>query len=37
LLAWLADEAGSELYTARVRVIDTGADLADAPSVGYAQ
>ena len=29
LLAWLADEAGSELYTARVRVIDTGADLAD--------
>ena len=29
LLAWLADEAGSEFYTARVRVIDTGADLAD--------
>ncbi len=29
LLAWLADEAGSELYTARVRVIDTGADLDD--------
>ena len=29
LLAWLADEAGSELYTARVRVIETGADLAD--------
>ena len=29
LLAWLADEAGSELYTARVREIDTGADLAD--------
>src|ERR1700731_1396080 len=29
LLAWLADEAGSELYRARVRVIDTGADLAD--------
>jgi oligopeptidase B len=29
LLAWLADEAGSELYTARIRVIDTGADLAD--------
>src|SRR5215475_3174150 len=29
LLAWLADEAGSELYTARVRVIDSGADLAD--------
>jgi oligopeptidase B len=29
LLAWLADEAGSELYTARVRVIDNGTDLAD--------
>jgi oligopeptidase B len=29
LLAWLADEAGSELYTARVRLIDSGADLAD--------
>src|SRR4030088_2173964 len=29
LLAWLADEAGSELYPARVREIDTGADLAD--------
>jgi oligopeptidase B len=29
LLAWLADEAGSELYTARVRVIETGTDLAD--------
>ncbi|MGZ3296986.1 MAG: S9 family peptidase, partial [Xanthobacteraceae bacterium] len=29
LLAWLADESGSELYTARVREIDTGADLAD--------
>src|SRR5262249_61560117 len=29
LLAWLADEAGSELYTARVRVIDSGVDLAD--------
>ena len=29
LLAWLADDAGSELYTARVREIDTGADLAD--------
>jgi len=29
LLAWLADETGSELYTARVRVIDSGADLAD--------
>jgi oligopeptidase B len=29
LLAWLADEAGSEFYTARVRDIDSGADLAD--------
>ena len=29
LLAWLADEAGSELYTARVRVIESGVDLAD--------
>jgi len=29
LLAWLADEAGSELYSARVRAIDSGADLAD--------
>src|SRR6478752_7217482 len=29
LLAWLADEAGSEFYTARVRVIDSGSDLAD--------
>jgi oligopeptidase B len=29
LLAWLADDSGSELYTARVRDIDTGADLAD--------
>jgi oligopeptidase B len=29
MLAWLADEAGSEFYTARVRVIDTGIDLAD--------
>src|SRR5580704_9376122 len=29
LLAWLADEAGSELYSARVRVLDSGADLAD--------
>ena len=29
LLVWLADEAGSELYTARVYDIDTGADLAD--------
>jgi oligopeptidase B len=26
LLAWLADEAGSEFYTARVRVIETGLD-----------
>jgi oligopeptidase B len=29
LLAWLADEAGSEFYTARVRVIGTGLDLPD--------
>src|SRR3984885_7858824 len=29
LLVWLADEAGSELYTAHVRVIESGADLAD--------
>jgi oligopeptidase B len=29
LLAWLADEAGSEFYTARVRDTETGADLAD--------
>ena len=29
LFAWLADEAGSELYTARVRVIDSGGDIAD--------
>jgi oligopeptidase B len=29
LLAWLADEAGSEFYTARVRLTDTGIDLAD--------
>ena len=29
LLAWLADETGSEFYTARVRVIDSGADLTD--------
>jgi oligopeptidase B len=29
LLAWLADEAGSELYTVRVRAIDSGVDLAD--------
>jgi oligopeptidase B len=29
LLAWLADEAGSEFYTARVRVIDSGTDLGD--------
>jgi oligopeptidase B len=29
LLAWLADEAGSEFYTARVRDIETGVDLAD--------
>jgi oligopeptidase B len=30
LLAWTADQTGSELYTARVRVIDTGDDLPDA-------
>ena len=37
LLAWTADETGSELYTARVRVIETGADLADAvPDVSGA-
>jgi oligopeptidase B len=29
LLAWLADEAGSEFYTARVRDTDSGVDLAD--------
>ncbi len=29
LLAWLADESGSELYTARIRDIETGADFAD--------
>ncbi len=29
LLAWLADEAGSEFYTARVRVLGSGDDLAD--------
>src|SRR5262249_54389891 len=29
LLAWLADEVGSEFYTARVRDIETGVDLAD--------
>ena len=29
LLAWTSDEPGSEFYTARVRVIDSGADLAD--------
>jgi oligopeptidase B len=28
LLAWLADEAGFEVYTARVRAIDIGANLA---------
>ena len=28
-LAWSYDEAGSELYTARVRDLATGADLAD--------
>ena len=30
LLAWSADEAGSELYTMRVRVIESGVELADA-------
>jgi oligopeptidase B len=29
LLAWLADESGSEFYNARVRLIGTGVDLAD--------
>jgi oligopeptidase B len=29
LLAWTADESGSEFYTARVRVIENGSDLAD--------
>jgi oligopeptidase B len=29
LLAWLTDEAGAEFYAARVRDIETGADLAD--------
>jgi oligopeptidase B len=29
LLAWTSDEHGSEFYTARVRVIESGADLAD--------
>jgi oligopeptidase B len=29
MLAWLADEAGSEFYTARIRNVATGADLAD--------
>ncbi|HVX91787.1 MAG TPA: S9 family peptidase [Xanthobacteraceae bacterium] len=29
LLAWSADEAGSELYALRVREVATGADLAD--------
>ncbi len=37
LLAWTADETGSELYTARVRVIETGADLPDSvPDVSGA-
>ena len=31
LLAWLADEAGSEFYTARVRDTETRVDLADVP------
>ncbi len=30
LLAWSADETGSELYTTRVRVIESGTDLVDA-------
>jgi len=30
LLAWSADDAGSELYTARVRDLATGTDFADA-------
>ena len=30
LLAWSADETGSELYTTHVRSFDSGADLADA-------
>ncbi len=29
LLAWTSDESGSEFYTARVRVIDSEADLSD--------
>ncbi|HWM49183.1 MAG TPA: S9 family peptidase [Xanthobacteraceae bacterium] len=28
-IAWLCDEAGSEFYTARIRNIETGLDLAD--------
>jgi oligopeptidase B len=28
-IAWLCDEAGSEFYTARIRHLETGADLAD--------
>ncbi len=30
LLAWSADETGSELYTTRVRVMESGTDLVDA-------
>ena len=30
LLAWAADETGSELYLTRVRALDSGTDLADA-------
>jgi len=29
LIAWQADEAGSEIHTARVRNVETGADIAD--------
>ena len=29
LIAWQADEAGSEIHTARIRNIETGADIAD--------
>jgi oligopeptidase B len=29
LLAWTSDESGSEFYTARVRAIESGTDLAD--------
>ena len=29
MIAWQCDEAGSEVYTARIRNIETGADIAD--------